>query len=234
VLLETAEATNQANGVINECIRNIFPEGELSTFVRDLCSVVGDLHDNVWSHGESTGFSMAQRWKKPGHDGESLFEFALADCGIGFLRELQRVGLRIETHRDAIDWCIVKGHSSKTLRKEDPFSQRLPPDAMGNPMGPIARIVASENHHLGLGLWKLAELVRTYSGQMWLASGNDILYMQSNVRTAHRATRVNWGGVALACRFDTKLIRGRQPEALDAVTEALAQLLGEDHGSKTF
>ena len=89
VLLDTPELTEKATGEINGCIRGLFPEQEYAAFVASICELVGDLLDNVWSHGKSTGFSMAQRW---GKDREGFFfEFAIADCGLGFLRELRRV-----------------------------------------------------------------------------------------------------------------------------------------------
>ena len=229
VLLESAEATDQANADVNNCIRRLVPEEELEAFVGDLCEVVGELHDNVWSHGGSTGFSMAQRWKKPWAISRHYFEFALADCGIGFLRELQRVGLPITTHREAIDWCIVKGNSSKSLREDDPWLQRLPLDVTGRPMGTVGRPMPEfSNHHLGLGLWKLCELVRTYSGDLWLASGNDLLHIKRGAQIEHRETPVQWSGVALACRFETGLVRRRQAVAADDLTEWLAEYIGDD------
>ena len=81
VLLEDRDATDRATQAINDCIRAQCKGLGLENFVRELCSVVGDLHDNVWSHGKSTGFSMFQRWKKPYSTEDILFEFSLADCG---------------------------------------------------------------------------------------------------------------------------------------------------------
>ena len=233
VLLESAEATDHANADINNCIRALFPEDDFKPFVSHLCEVVGELHDNVWSHGGSTGFSMAQKWRKPWSPRKYYFEFALADSGIGFLRELQRVGLRIETHQEAIDWCIVKGHSSKSLKPVDPWAQRLPPDAMGNPLGNAGRAMPEvSDHHLGLGLWKLCELVRTYAGGLWLATGNNMLHIRPNARSEHAETRVQWSGVALACRFDTGSIRAtRMAEQTDDLTEWIAEFIGEGGGN---
>lgn len=115
VLLDSSYGTDKATDTINNCIRYLFDNPDISGFVKDLCDVVGDLHDNVWSHGKSTGFSMAQKWKKPYATSEYCFEFALADCGLGFLGELQRVGLLFHDDEESIDWCVKKGNSSKTL-----------------------------------------------------------------------------------------------------------------------
>lgn len=92
VLLENPEMTEQATGEINSCIRRLFDKDGYGVFVRSMCELVGDLLDNVWSHGKSTGFSMAQRWSNSSN--RFHFEFAVSDCGYGFLRELQRAGMR--------------------------------------------------------------------------------------------------------------------------------------------
>jgi hypothetical protein len=83
VLLESEESTDSATHAVNSCIRNWCAGLEVGAFVRNLCEVVGDLHDNVWSHGKSTGFSMAPKWRKPRTENDYCFEFGLADCGIG-------------------------------------------------------------------------------------------------------------------------------------------------------
>ena len=85
VLLDTPELAERAIGEINGCIRRLFPEDEYSKFVASICELVGDLLDNVWSHGKSSGFSMTQRW---GGDRDGFFfEFAIADCGLGVVVE---------------------------------------------------------------------------------------------------------------------------------------------------
>jgi hypothetical protein len=157
VLLATPEETDRATSQINGCIRALFPEPENLHFVRTLCEVVGDLHDNVWSHGKATGFSMAQKWRNPHARDAYHLEFALADCGYGFRRELLRVGLTAEaaSDRSAIEWCLVKGHSSKNLKCVDEWAQTLPPDIMGNPIPGVGKARESDNHHQGLGLAKL-------------------------------------------------------------------------------
>ncbi|MBN3506533.1 hypothetical protein [Burkholderia cenocepacia] len=228
VPLESAETTDAATACVNGCIRHIFADAQLGRFVQDLQEVVGDLHDNVWSHGKSTGFSMAQRWRKTGED-EHWFEFALADRGLGFLRELNRVGIpNISTHADAINWCIQKGNSSKKVKVQDDFTQWLPPDMMGNPIPGVGAIREKENHHMGLGLAKLVSLVERYDGMLWLASGDGLLSMtpEDGVRMIEAPSP--YQGVGIAVRFDTGTIRQRLAagEAEDETTANLITLLG--------
>ncbi|MGS1027740.1 hypothetical protein [Burkholderia glumae] len=228
VPLESAETTDAATACVNGCIRHIFAEAQLGRFVQDLQEVVGDLHDNVWSHGKSTGFSMAQRWRKTG-EAEHWFEFALADRGLGFLRELNRVGIpNISTHADAINWCIQKGNSSKKVKVQDDFAQWLPPDMMGNPIPGVGAIREKENHHMGLGLAKLVSLVERYDGMLWLASGDGLLSITPDNGAGFTEAPSVCQGVGIAVRFDTGTIRQRltADEAEDETTANLITLLG--------
>lgn len=221
---------DKATADVTGCVRAQFSKDELKPFVAELCDVIGDLHDNVWSHGESTGISAAQRWHKPyAADGIDCIEFALADCGVGFLRELQRAGiaqeLGISDHKGAIAWCIEEGHSSKK-DAEDEWTQRLPDDTMGNPIGRGAKVKSSENHHVGLGLFKLVRLVTRYGGQLWLASGDAMLRIDTHGIISYVHTAVPWNGVSLACRFAADHVaRGIGAVKSDALNDALLQLL---------
>ncbi len=212
VLLESPERTDAAAQEIGWVIRKLFapispPAGEI---VRDL---VGDLLDNVWAHGKSTGFSMAQSWFYS--DEHHEIEFAVADQGIGFLRELQRAEIgNVTTDRDAIEWCIQEGHSTK-MRPVNDWSQRLPADASGNPMPGIGRAIESESHHLGLGLAKLIRTVSEFGGELWLASGESMLTIDSTGARRYRNIRVAWDGVAMAARFNSTYLMeriGERPE----------------------
>jgi hypothetical protein len=229
VLLESAETTDSASERVNGCIRHIFAGTELDRFVQDLTEVVGDLHDNVWSHGLSTGFSMAQKWRNARREDSNWFEFALADCGMGFLRETQRAGIAgIGSHADAIEWCIQKGNTSKKTKVRDEFAQALPPDMMGNPMLGFAAIRESDNHHMGLGLAKLVSLVEKYKGRLWLASGDSLLYKPPAAAHVIRVAASHCKGVALAARFDTRVIREQlaSEQTEDETTANLITLLG--------
>jgi hypothetical protein len=109
--LDNPETTDTATSAINGCIRNSLGSDLPKPFVDMFCDVVGDLHENVWSHGKASGFSIAQRWKEsPWNPLSSDYniEFALADSGIGFLREVQNVGLSIKSDREAIEWWRIQ------------------------------------------------------------------------------------------------------------------------------
>lgn len=223
VLLESREQTDGALSEINQCIRGLFNEAQYAEFVASICELVGDLLDNVWAHGKSTGFSMAQKWRDP-PDG-FLFEFAVADCGMGFLRELQRVGMPITDDMAAIEWCIQPGNSTKK-RDVDEWEQRLPVDVMGNPMGRFGRVVESDNHHMGLGLAKLITAVEQFHGWCWLASGNAMLCISPDGHRTYMDSPIAWQGVALACRFDSRRVTGTSVQyTKDEFEDILAQLM---------
>lgn len=207
VVLDNQDYTDKATSVINSCIRDIFSENGLSEFVNDLCDVVGDLHDNVWSHGKNTGLSMAQKWNDYRDNDNQHFEFALADCGLGFLRELNRAGISANSDKEAIEWCIQEGNSSKKKKVIDDWEQRLPADITNNPMPNIGIPVMSENHHMGLGLAKLLNLVNNYKGWLWLVSGETTLIVDENGNRQFVSTTQKWEGVALACRFNTSNVK---------------------------
>lgn len=193
--LDCQEVTDQATSTINSCIRSC-SENEEGQGISDLCNVVGELHDNVWSHGLNTGFSMAQKFN-------GQLEFALADSGIGFLREVRRVGLDVPDDREAIEWCIKEGHSTK-LRDaaENDWDQRLPEDqAGGSPYGEGVHTFHSDNHHQGLGLHKLIQLVRKYEGSLCICSGNCIYTIDNAGKISHEQINEPWQGVAISCRF---------------------------------
>lgn len=98
---------------------------------------------------------------------------------------------------------------------------------MGNPMGEDATIISSENHHLGLGLYKLMELVRRYNGSLWLASGNSLLEVRSNGQESYLELPMPWQGVAIGCRFHTDALRSNvQPSPeVDELERVLNELM---------
>lgn len=205
--LKNVEAVDTATSSINSCIRRLtFPERQVyPQGVSDLTHVVGELHDNVWSHGKSTGFSFAQKWAVPRTQRQEYYlEFALADCGMGFLRELQRAGIAgIDNHRDAISWCIREGNSSKHADLIDDWAQQLPHDNMGGSMfgsGVPVAVKEKDNNHQGLGLAHLMKLVNTYRGQLLLASG-DVCLVADGEDVCYEDLETAWPGVAISCRF---------------------------------
>jgi hypothetical protein len=223
--LDIPEATEAATSAINGCIRNSLGSDLPKPFVELFCDVVGDLHDNVWSHGKASGFSIAQRWKESPWNplsNDYNIEFALADSGKGFLREVQSVKLPIKSDREAIEWCILEGHSTKKIRPVSDWAQRMPPDLIGNPLRGVEQTRVSENHHMGLGLAKLVRLVREFRGFLWLAPGSEPAYID---------IKYPWQGVAMACRFRSSDIANmrRDFETGDKDIQEIMRILGGDH-----
>lgn len=217
---------------MNGCVHSLIDVELQNPFVRDLCDVIGDLHDNVWSHAESPGVSLAQKWNAPGtRNREQIIEFALADCGRGFLSELQRAGLAqrlgIGDHQAAIGWCIEEGNSSKRRPAGDDWTQRLPEDYMGNPMGSFAGIIPS-NNHLGLGLAKLVQCVRTYQGKLWITSGTHLLQINSDGTETYITNSRPWQGVAIACRFETVRLRSIAPPPSDPTVSLIEAVISRE------
>lgn len=203
--LQSVEAVDTATSSINSCIRQLtFPDREvLPTGITELTHVVGELHDNVWSHGRSTGFSFALKSAVPHTQRtEHYLEFALADCGLGFLGELRRANFReIENHQQAIEWCIQEGNSSKHADLQDDWGQQLPPDFLGRSVfGVGVAVKEKENNHQGLGLAHLMSLVNTYNGTLLLASG-DVCLEANGEEVSYSPLQVSWPGVAISCRF---------------------------------
>lgn len=232
--LDDPETTETATSAINGCIRNSLGCDLPKPFVELFCDVVGDLHDNVWSHGKTSGFSVAQRWKESPRNPlsrEYNIEFALADSGIGFLGEVQRVKLPISTDQEAIGWCIQEGHSTKKIQPVSDWAQRMPPDLIGNPLRDVEQTRLSENHHMGLGLAKLVRLVREFRGFLWLASGNSMLKLAPESEPAYIDIKYRWQGVAVACRFrSSDLAKTRRDfETGDKDIQEIMRILGGDH-----
>lgn len=193
--LQNPGAVDDATTVISSCIRNLAcgSSGKRPEGISALTQVVGELHDNVWSHGFSTGFSFAQRWAVPGaNPPDHYIEFALADHGKGFLTELNGAGIpNINTHEDAIRWCIQEGNSSKHADMQDGWEQSLPDwHTGGNVFGHGVSVKEKENNHQGLGLYHLIRLINTYNGELLLATGDVCLSMKGGHRELFRYARI--------------------------------------------
>lgn len=229
--LQSVEAVDVATSTINSCIRRLaFPDGgPYPQGLNDLMHVVGELHDNVWSHGRSTGFSFAQKSAVPYTDKqEHYLEFALADCGMGFLQELRRAKVpNIETHQQAIEWCIQQGNSSKHADNIDEWAQMMPEGhAGGNVYGPGVAVREGQNNHQGLGLAHLMELVKSYKGQLILASG-DVCLVADGEDVNYETLRTNWQGVAISCRFKISDLALEQHDEEDPeIEDIMKQLRG--------
>lgn len=214
--VSSREAVDEGTGQINGCLRAMAESSSVryleSPAFGELLAVVGELHDNVWSHGLESGFSTAQR-RVCQQDGP-VIEFSLADCGMGFRSELQRARVPgIATDQDAIDWCIQKGNSSKLAVQEDPWAQSVPEDHLGGaPFGPgVTAFQNTGNHHQGLGLAKLVSLARQYDGHLHLASGTHYLELNQGISSYSELSHP-WHGVAISLAIkESSFVVGGEP-----------------------
>lgn len=218
--LASQNAVDIATTQINGCLRALAAQGETdyskSPAFKDLTHVVGELHDNVWSHGLSTGFSTAQRQQL--QNGEYVIEFSLADCGLGFLEELKQAGIRnVDSHHQAVEWCIQEGNSSKLAARVDEWAQAVPEDYLGGDEfdGIAVQRNHNGNHHQGLGLAKLVELAEKYKGILYLASGDCVMSMNDGA-IRYRPLQEPWKGVAISLSIkESSFINAKADEADD-------------------
>jgi len=195
VKLSSQADVDTATGTINNCIRSFANQ---NSNIARLYHVVGELHDNVWAHGNSAGFSMAQKWKVP-NEHDYYLEFAVADSGLGFLAELKAARIQVANHKEAIEWCIKEGNSSKLVTDE--FAQSIPSDFLGNvPSSHTVQYRTDGSNHQGLGLYHLIALVYEFNGELHIFSGNCRLHIRDGVSTYYY-TSTPWQGVAISCRF---------------------------------
>jgi len=226
--IDNEEAVNSASECITSCIKRLAGAKGNAQGIQNLTNVVGELHDNVWSHGLSSGFSMAQKWKKAKSE-DHFFEFAVADTGMGFLDELRRADIQgIADEKDAIEWCITKGNTTK--KPADDWAQSVPRDIVGgSPFGGAIRTKHKENNHQGLGLAKLVDLVLHYKGDLCLASGSFLLKLNNKGVKTWRQLPSPWKGVAISCRFlESHLVADdTKAEKRQEIQELMSQLAGE-------
>ncbi|NBV89252.1 MAG: hypothetical protein EBR88_07060 [Betaproteobacteria bacterium] len=191
--LSSAPEVEACNRVIN----NLFYEqlGENGgEFVRLLSKVVGEMHDNVASHARGVGFSSAQRYEKVRGD---VIQFAIVDSGIGMLRNVQKVVPGVSADEQAIDWCLQRGNTT-AASNGDGWEQRLPEDSLFSPYPARVRTITSDNHHQGLGLWHLQEIVRAAGGNFWVASGaGQCRYLAGAAAPSYDSLGCYWRGVAI-------------------------------------
>lgn len=218
--LATHAEVDGCNAVINDLIQEqLEPFSPL--MASQLRKVVGELHDNVASHARGLGYSCAQVYTG---SGDYRIEFAIADAGCGMLKNVQSVVPEINSACDAIQWCLQKGNTTAQNRKDEEWVQRLPEDARWNPFGDTVAVRSTENHHIGEGLWRLSELVRSVDGNLWIASG-DGQYRCVSGKEQTAQNRFNWSGVAI--EFELTVIPGRGPSLeQQQKLERLAERIG--------
>lgn len=220
--LDCVDSTDTATHQIVSCIREMLAEPD-APGPQDLFNVIGELHDNVWAHGMSTGVSMAQKWD---NKGRPAIEFALADTGLGFLRELRRCGRSVDDDVQAIEWCVQKNNSTKHADEDDFWAQSLPDDVIGGaPYGEAVPRTTSKVNHQGLGLWKLTELIRTYRGRLTLVSGGGRMTLEPDGQTVYN-TGPHWEGVAISCRLYEDELYKESSEPDEQVSAIMRRLGG--------
>ncbi len=231
----SAEATDDVTASINNCLRHFtgYASDNEPDGLTQLTFVVGELHDNVWSHGNSTGFSMAQKSAVP-HTGRTDYylEFAIVDKGIGFLEEIKRTGKadlnNIKSDSDAIQWCIQEGNSTKHADDKDEWAQQLPPEHVGDsPFGFGIGESYEVNHHQGLGLSHLVKLIEKYQGELCIVSGNAVFHINHMGFRSIDTIDTSWKGVAISCRFKLSLLcQQMESETNEALLTLMERLRG--------
>ncbi len=234
--LASQDDVDQATAQINGCLRDYASNGSedysRSPAFKELTHVVGEMHDNVWSHGLNTGFSVAQKQKLSGKRADHVIEFSLADCGMGFLAELTASRIarthRIRTHREALEWCLKEGNSSKLAEAEDEWAQAVPHDFVGgSPFGAV-QVAAGRNgnHHQGLGLAKLVELAKSYAGVLNIASGDCLMMMNQGRAPRFRALEQPWKGVAISLSIKESCLMAAKADEAEDVSDIMNLLRG--------
>lgn len=179
-----------ANQVINHSIRQQL--GEYPSLANQACQIVGELHDNVPAHSGGAGFSMAQFYAAAG-----LLEIAVCDSDRGLLRNVRKIDPTVRSHSDAITWCMTRGNT--TAGDPDEWAQMLRENSFHNPYGNQTATRTSDNHHAGLGLWKLEQIVRAARGCLAVWSGNTRFVIADGQGRCERAS--DWCGVAVALQL---------------------------------
>ena len=219
--LASAYEVDACNAVIN----NLFYEQLVDNggeFIRVLSKVVGELHDNVASHARGVGFSSAQRYRRAGGD---VIQFAIVDYGVGMLRNVKNVAPSVTTDAQAIDWCLQRGNTTAAT-EGDGWEQRLPEDSMFNPYPQTVRTTIGDNHHQGLGLWHLREIVGAAGGSFWVASGaGQCRYLAGAATPFYDSLKPSWQGVAIEVELPVPQWTRANAERR-AVLEGLAGRLG--------
>lgn len=231
IILKDSYSTEESNREIRNCLLHQLEisnknMNDIHPHIHDFMNIIGELHDNVWAHGEKTGFSLCQKWTSYS-DKNPYIEFALADSGKGFLNELKRVGINVNTHEEAIDWCIQKGNTSKKPKEDDGWAQCLPDDIVGgNPMtGVNTKYQSNFRNHQGLGLAKLLELIQKFEGTLVIISGNAILTMVGKDKSYSINNTAPWNGVAISVKININNLKNFKEE--EELEEELEEVLGD-------
>ncbi len=211
--LSSPEHTDTATTIIGNILERRCGEDAYSVI-----DVIGELIDNVWSHGKALGYAVAQV------SGDEI-KFAVVDIGKGFKNVLQEANISgIKSDIDAINWSIQKGHTSKG--QEDEWAQSLPFDSYENPFSSGVPIKEEENHHEGLGLYKLVDLVQTTKGNLSILSGQGLKFISAE-REFDSELKNHWQGVVIYCTLNIRNIKNalQNSDASD-IDAILKEILG--------
>lgn len=182
--------------------------------------VVGEIHDNVWSHARGVGFSACQIYGTT--EADRLVQFAVADCGAGFLRNARRVLSSLSDDFEAIEWCLEKNNTSAGMPHE--FAQRIDPDDPFGGLPPGVPTRTSSNHHQGLGLYKLRKCVEAANGSMVLVSGSGGLVLKRDGTTIRITPPIPWRGVFIEFELPSSAVLPSDQE--NPKLQELAEYLG--------
>jgi hypothetical protein len=216
--LQVHAQVDPCNAILNGLFENQL-QGYAPLFVRGICKVVGELHDNVASHARGQGFSAAQVFRSGATP--SRLQFAVADAGCGFLSNVARKVAGIADHGAAIDWALRSGNTT-ARPAHDPMRQRWAP---GQP-DLQADFGEEEDNHQGLGLSKLEELVTTAKGSLWILSGSSQRVMVGGRWVSCDPPPVTWQGVAIGVEIPIKPIDVATVLPVVATDETLRKELG--------
>lgn len=218
VHVQSDHDVDACNSVINDLIANQL--GHFAAVAQHAYYLVGELHNNVPAHANGAGFSMAQFYGKKG-----VLEVAVADGGCGMLPNVQRFDPGIQTHIDAIQWCLVEGN---TTGQSDPWAQQLPDDALSNPYSDgVPTTDSNPNHHVGLGLARLQQFVHLASGEFAVWSGDEYLVSSQAGQNSFSASHY-WDGVVVVFRLPLSGNDALQSHdrGASAASESLAERIG--------
>jgi hypothetical protein len=167
--LQTPDDVDFCNGIVADLLYNQLGASHFAA--SKLAKIIGELHDNVVSHAAGAGFSSAQVYQQ--RDGKKRIEYGIADIGCGILYNANKAQAPVGSDNDAIKWALKKGTTSG---QTDDWAQQLPWDASSSPYPTGTDTTYSDNHHLGLGLYELSQVVQEYEGRIWLWSGNGMVW----------------------------------------------------------
>lgn len=200
--LATHDEVDGCNAIVSELIWQQL-DGYSRSIVSRLCRVIGELHDNVASHAGGAGFSCAQVYKS--QNGAEV-QFAIADAGCGMPYNVNRAVGSGRSDEEAICWCLKDGNTTSPpcddwLQRGSPFAEPF-----------TAQL---DDHHLGLGLGQLVNLVKATGGELWILSGRGEYLLEPNGEHS-QAAFADWQGVAI--EMSIPVPRTSETESTDSQT----------------